>query len=441
MTTPSLTALLAALVPMVVACDLEQIGDEGDERDREEEVGTIESAVVSYPGGATSGRITTNRITTNRITTNRITTNRITTNRITTNRLTTNGAINTEFEYEMSDAGTREFFSYVISCALDSGQSVTFKSSSGANYTFEGALGFAPEWLSGPCGASCKEKVSGCVLARVNWTGRAKALSLRVIGDEVSATEAADHPHNEGAYYGDLFDQGTGPLPLNYCHYKPIARHCDSALDPSCPIAFRGGCDCTQVSGSTSTVSGSSGSCAPYNPFHDKPQQACLGGVQANGTFAFCSDGDWLESNGPGDPVRTRNFVYAIAVHSFINQNDGSDECAHPDYTTGTRLTPAACSVCARTVSRLGGKSHRTGANIAADAYCTNTAWDSLCVNKARDLCGDHSVCQTGDKMHRGDSRCVDDICAVDPYCCNNKWDSVCKNRVAATCGLDCSGY
>lgn len=50
-----------------------------------------------------------------------------------------------------------------------------------------------------------------------------------------------------------------------------------------------------------------------------------------------------------------------------------------------------------------------------------------------------HDKCTTGTKLVSGCDPCVTQICAADSYCCNNQWDSVCVGEVASICGLSCN--
>jgi hypothetical protein len=96
----------------------------------------------------------------------------------------------------------------------------------------------------------------------------------------------------------------------------------------------------------------------------------------------------------------------------------------------------------------------------AADPYCNDTAWDSICVGEVTSLgCGscpapvEHSCCSAGG------AGCSDNVIeaavcaaggsdgagAVDPFCCNVAWDAWCVNgvnaladNVALPCGSTC---
>ncbi len=79
----------------------------------------------------------------------------------------------------------------------------------------------------------------------------------------------------------------------------------------------------------------------------------------------------------------------------------------------------------------------------AADSYCCNNAWDSICVGEVESLgCGSCETtvpcCETGAAgcALPAVESCV---CAADSYCCNVAWDSICVGEVESlgcgTCG------
>jgi len=66
------------------------------------------------------------------------------------------------------------------------------------------------------------------------------------------------------------------------------------------------------------------------------------------------------------------------------------------------------------------------------ESYTTN-AW-SLAVGI---LCS-HDKCVIGPPQSIGCDPCVDLICAADAYCCEVEWDSICVSEVSSICGLTC---
>ncbi|WP_437911220.1 hypothetical protein WME73_25515 [Sorangium sp. So ce302] len=75
---------------------------------------------------------------------------------------------------------TREVMDYLVSCALERGQSVSYTdTSTGKEFTFDGEIGICPAWAVGPVGAKCQQLVSACMLSLVNALGRSITVSLR----------------------------------------------------------------------------------------------------------------------------------------------------------------------------------------------------------------------------------------------------------------------
>jgi hypothetical protein len=141
------------------------------------------------------------------------------------------------------DPASREFFKYIVSCALPEGALLTLKDQ-GQTYTFGGALGVAPEWLNGRCDTTCQRWVTACVLARVNHLGQHVEISIR--GDNralaIQPHEIRDYSVREATYYGNFFQT----TPEAYTCLPPgassIVRVCGPSLS-DCPMTVAGSCD------------------------------------------------------------------------------------------------------------------------------------------------------------------------------------------------------
>jgi hypothetical protein len=182
---PILTAIAAASLTLAGCSSApEEVG---------EQLGTAQEDAI------TLNAITLNAITLNAITLNAITLNAITLNAITLNAITLNG---------LKDPTTREVFTYVVSCALPASTTLEIPVD-GTTYSFPGQLGLAPEWgePGGHCDEMCQQWVSACVLARVDYLGVPRPISVR--GDNpglaVTPAEEAAYPEREAAYYGNIF--------------------------------------------------------------------------------------------------------------------------------------------------------------------------------------------------------------------------------------------
>jgi hypothetical protein len=210
--------------------------DEGIEEEGIEDIGAAEERLLT-PNSLTINALTANALTANALTANALTANALTANALTANSLVMNA---------LSDAPTREFFSYVASCALPAGESIDL-TINGVSYVFQGQIGVFPQWgmTGGKCEAGCQNWVSGCVLARVNYLGVRVPISIRATKAPLLAlapSEGADYSHREAAYYGNVFSHPQ----TRYACLSPgetsNPRVCGPSLD-DCVMDVVGSCD------------------------------------------------------------------------------------------------------------------------------------------------------------------------------------------------------
>ena len=163
---------------------------------------TIQAA-ITVENALTANALTANALTANALTANALTANALTANALTANALTANG---------LRDPLAREFLKYVVSCALDEDDSVSFKID-GKRYEFRGALGLAPEWgrSHGSCDGDCQRWVSACVLARVDAAGVKRMISIR--GEQPRAAPGGQRAAPLHRPRGDVFRQPVHPRP------------------------------------------------------------------------------------------------------------------------------------------------------------------------------------------------------------------------------------
>jgi hypothetical protein len=142
-----------------------------------------------------------NRLASNRLASNRLASNRLASNALSEAALTSGGLIETE--------EGRDVFSYIVSCALPGGESVTAMDSQGTEYTFHGEIGLAPTWQTSTPSVSARRWVTACLLARTNHYGVPVSLSMRGTHPTlaVTAQEASLYVNAEGAFFGDLFSE------------------------------------------------------------------------------------------------------------------------------------------------------------------------------------------------------------------------------------------
>ncbi len=200
----------------------------------EPDASDTQSSSALADNSLTANSLTANSLTANSLTANSLTANSLTANSLTANSLTANA---------LRDPLSREFFKYVVSCALDEGQHIAM-SIDGTKYTFDGSLGLAPEWARSRCDVSCQRWVSACVLARVDFLGVKKEISIRGDNDALRPDwhEMHDYPVREAAYFGNLFADGK---PRFLC-LSPDQTNDERVCGPSlatCPMKPVGSCD------------------------------------------------------------------------------------------------------------------------------------------------------------------------------------------------------
>ena len=149
---------------------------------------------------------------------------------------------------------------YVARCALPAGQDLQAPATAGTKpLKFPGLFGLAPEWRDGTCDEACQEKVSACLIALTNRTGKHVLVSL-LSGDPAMGETAAPSendlgfPHQEGTFFGNVFsnqayacqghDVRKGPQVKRFCALEPrscsgIAQFvdvgpCQAACQMSC---------------------------------------------------------------------------------------------------------------------------------------------------------------------------------------------------------------
>jgi hypothetical protein len=163
---------------------------------------------------------------------------------------------------------------YTARCALPEGQWLEMAEPNGGGVRrFPGSLGLAPEWRDGECGVACQEKVSSCLIALTNRTGRHVELSLLSAAPSIGekfrpSADDIPFPNQEGAFFGNVFTgrafacQGSGadkaPQVKRFCAVEPEscsglaefrdAGRCEDACQLECQPLPDGSQRCAAVS-------------------------------------------------------------------------------------------------------------------------------------------------------------------------------------------------
>jgi hypothetical protein len=141
---------------------------------------------------------------------------------------------------------------YAVHCALPQGRSFSFTSEEGETSSYSGGVGLAPEWVEGACDVACQEKLSSCLAAHLNRTGKHVNLTLVSAAPSLEKTIGADnddltYPSQEGAFFGNFW-QGE----VFACQGRDVTaaaqvkRFC--AADPqSCDTELKDAGSCVQA--------------------------------------------------------------------------------------------------------------------------------------------------------------------------------------------------
>ena len=115
----------------------------------------------------------------------------------------------------MTTSGGRDVVKYMVKCAYPAGHSLTTKDQNNVSYTYDGALGVAPELENtNTCGVDCQERISACMLAHVNNSGMHVGIWLDSEG-AIGWGQSTDYPYREGSFFGNLF---PNPWKGYYCN-------------------------------------------------------------------------------------------------------------------------------------------------------------------------------------------------------------------------------
>lgn len=188
--------------------------------------------------------ITDRRLAANGVSVNRLAANGLLAEVLPTGALTSDAIAGTLDADALSDAGTLEVLEYAVSCALSPEQQLEVVVD-GRSRTLAGGLGLAPQWgrEDGVCDAACQGWVSACLIARTNFFGESRSISL--LGDnaglEPSAEESREYDLEEATYYGGLFGDDKTMYACLPDGADAPERTCGGEAE-GCPIEIVGSC-------------------------------------------------------------------------------------------------------------------------------------------------------------------------------------------------------
>jgi len=158
----------------------------------------------------------------------------------------------------------KKLYEYIVSCALASGDSITIDIPDwiGADWTFNGMIGLAPNWKTNVPTESEQRKVSACLGARTN--AKAHPVRLSIGGAGMAARtklERGTFTHREGAFFGNMFganpkmfvcaDEGEGidgRVCTENCGFTKVGACTDKCTGTTSDRSFTGCVDSEAVS-------------------------------------------------------------------------------------------------------------------------------------------------------------------------------------------------
>jgi hypothetical protein len=157
---------------------------------------------------------------------------------------------------QLCDPYARQVMKRVVECALAGStpdlpaQAVTWRHAGlGLSETWQGSIGLCPEWHTGLPGGDCLERVSACVLARLNEQGQTVSISMRGRRDATStlpvpASETLLHSQADGAFFGTLFEpsqiNGIRVEVTSCTGEEAVLAYTDKSRRYSFPLPFDG---------------------------------------------------------------------------------------------------------------------------------------------------------------------------------------------------------
>jgi hypothetical protein len=140
-------------------------------------------------------------------------------NGLSMNGLSMNGLSTTAFStwFNQNPVTTDVVMSYIVRCAVASGQTRTYtNASSGITYTWNGLFGLAPTWSGGNVPPVAEQQlITACLAAHVNKFGVHVPISVlgrdsKGVAIPLAANELTDYSAKEACFFGNVFaDEGV----------------------------------------------------------------------------------------------------------------------------------------------------------------------------------------------------------------------------------------
>ncbi|MEM9487749.1 MAG: hypothetical protein AAGC55_01325, partial [Myxococcota bacterium] len=287
-----------------------------------------------------------------------------------------------------------QLLSYLVECALPTGDYVTVHSGAGLPRVYRGSLGLAPEWRDEPLGADSARLVSACLAARNNALAEPVTISMRGPGLTVPAIERELYDVYEGAFWADFFADEPHVKSCRVTAVPFAGRICSQGQD--CGFTYMGDCadvcsDRDPVSGHYRQCEGQSAVISTYLSLSQRSRASDIdtscsvsdGAVRCVGKNSHGQVGDGTAAD-RGRPTATIGLDSAIAEvsvgddHSCAREDNGTLWCwgrnqdgALGDGTTTQSSTPVQVSTLGGSVKGLyTGRAHTCAVLGDGSTWC-----------------------------------------------------------------------
>jgi len=293
-----------------------------------------------------------NKLAANKLAANKLAANKLAANKLAANAITSQKLVAlSETAGIMQTRSGRQVYSYLMSCTLNDGMAIIKDDvmdcdpdnngvvepgsmCSPANdpaptsefddpqfcvaghCEFHGLLGLAPDWANRKLSGSGQGWVSACMFARINAQGIAEGISLRgshpALAIDPTSDEAQTFILEEGAFYGNMFNQADAPINWNSCmgstQYQWLNDGTEFPNEAGSGSLY--GRDCTEPSvendGTTACGFNDAGLCGTFA----STDYACKSHNTLSGFY-----GDCHEDDGPGKWGGIANYRQVITVY------------------------------------------------------------------------------------------------------------------------------
>ena len=195
-----------------------------------------------------------------------------------------------------SESG-RMLLTYVVRCALRTGEEAAFPRAGAADLVYTGLVGIAPSWKRSSLGGKGQRLMTACLMAHVNAVGTQVPISVRSASlREAPLTEKLLFPAQEMAVYGNIFAP-PAERDLFVCFGRAVAQSLGGSGGLGTALGLPSYLDFRMCSVSESCGFDRVGACYRWPSQPDVTRSAC--GMQTGNFYKRCHEAPIEEGSTP----------------------------------------------------------------------------------------------------------------------------------------------